>query len=233
MLIVTKLNNKKPRIKMKKRNFIFYLFPVITCLFINNVFADPDKSSINSNTTEIKNLSFFAKHGLAKGYHILHVFDGNCWTGSIASSRKDAWRCMVGNRIYDPCFANPIQTKIKNPNAFHTLVFLDDPIKKHVIMLQAKLDPTKANPTEPSHHRYWAVELAGGSICKPFTGTLNNINGETINYGCDNGQNLVGNFVKTDNLWSVKIAADEQIKKCLHKTCDEKLKEISVTKVWD
>ncbi len=32
------------------------------------------------------------------------MMDGNCWTSSIASTRKDAYRCMSGNSIYDPCF---------------------------------------------------------------------------------------------------------------------------------
>ena len=29
---------------------------------------------------------------------------GHCWTGSLASPRRDAWRCLSGNFIYDPCF---------------------------------------------------------------------------------------------------------------------------------
>jgi hypothetical protein len=31
---------------------------------------------------------------------------GECWTESIAVSRSGAWRCMVGNEIYDPCFSS-------------------------------------------------------------------------------------------------------------------------------
>src|SRR5581483_3492685 len=30
---------------------------------------------------------------------------GNCWTNSIATNRKGAYRCMNGNAISDPCFA--------------------------------------------------------------------------------------------------------------------------------
>jgi hypothetical protein len=29
---------------------------------------------------------------------------GYCWTGSIASSNANAYRCMIGNSIMDPCF---------------------------------------------------------------------------------------------------------------------------------
>jgi hypothetical protein len=37
--------------------------------------------------------------------------EGNCWTNSIAVNRSDAWRCMLGNRIYDPCFEATGQTR--------------------------------------------------------------------------------------------------------------------------
>ena len=30
---------------------------------------------------------------------------GRCWTNSLAVWRDDAWRCIVGNEIYDPCFS--------------------------------------------------------------------------------------------------------------------------------
>ena len=33
---------------------------------------------------------------------------GHCWTRSIAApARADAYRCMAGDSIYDPCFAPP------------------------------------------------------------------------------------------------------------------------------
>jgi hypothetical protein len=35
---------------------------------------------------------------------------GYCWTGSLAINRYDAWRCLVGNFISDPCFSSDIAT---------------------------------------------------------------------------------------------------------------------------
>ena len=37
---------------------------------------------------------------------------GSCWTGSIASTRSDAFRCMIGNSIMDPCFK--VSNKVVN-----------------------------------------------------------------------------------------------------------------------
>src|ERR1035437_8374763 len=31
---------------------------------------------------------------------------GHCWTGSAAIDHQDAWRCLGGNLIYDPCFGS-------------------------------------------------------------------------------------------------------------------------------
>jgi len=30
--------------------------------------------------------------------------EGECWTTSLILPREDAWRCMIENSIYDPCF---------------------------------------------------------------------------------------------------------------------------------
>jgi hypothetical protein len=33
---------------------------------------------------------------------------GHCWTSSETTGRYDAWRCISGNYIYDPCFASSL-----------------------------------------------------------------------------------------------------------------------------
>lgn len=33
---------------------------------------------------------------------------GSCFSGSDAIARKDAWRCLSGNNLYDPCFSSPL-----------------------------------------------------------------------------------------------------------------------------
>src|ERR1017187_1165279 len=37
---------------------------------------------------------------------VTNTVRGHCWTGSLAAAREDAWRCMSGNLIYDPCFSS-------------------------------------------------------------------------------------------------------------------------------
>lgn len=88
----------------------------------------------------------------------------SCWTGSLADARNDAFRCMVGNAIYDPCFTN--QT-IKNS---HVLCPLYTPAS-HVL----KVNLTKALPTpnhtgDPTRYVPWAIKLTNGRWCEIHTG---------------------------------------------------------------
>jgi hypothetical protein len=128
--------------------------------------------------------------------------EGRCWTTSIASPRAGAWRCMSGNSIYDPCFepagkgnavvcgADPSEHK----NGF-TLT-LTEPLPHE------KVPPLKAP-------RPWIVELADGSRCRPYTGTMPLVAGLAISYYCqppsarsDSECGLLGDF-KADKIWTV------------------------------
>ena len=87
---------------------------------------------------------------------------GSCWTSSAASSRSDAFRCMIGNSIMDPCFelsakavACP-QDVVANTGV---IIYLTKPLPE-------------ANPnTAP---KPWRFQLAGGSgiQCNAGTGTV-------------------------------------------------------------
>jgi hypothetical protein len=103
--------------------------------------------------------------------------DGSCWTRSIAIPRPGAWRCMVGNQIYDPCVATP--------SASGTLVCGADPaLGKDGFPLKL----TKALPTDLTNATeqppVWMFELADGSICEPFTGTMPMVGGEPARWSC-------------------------------------------------
>src|ERR671933_1560028 len=81
---------------------------------------------------------------------------GSCAMGeSLALSRADTWRCMVGNRIYDPCFSTA-------PHA--TAVICDvSPFKPIGIRVQLP----KPLPTHPSvnGHQVWIMQLGNGVNC--------------------------------------------------------------------
>ncbi len=104
--------------------------------------------------------------------------DGSCWTHSIASNRVGAWRCSVGNSIYDPCFKIANSAKLVCP-------FIDNNNQSLVINLNKPLPKVIMSMIQiPQPFR---MQLENGSICMPFTGTLPFAQGHVLRYGCDNG----------------------------------------------
>lgn len=85
---------------------------------------------------------------------------GHCWTNSIASRRSDAFRCMVGNEIYDPCFSIDAK-KVACPT---------DPVSNSGvrIVLTRPLPEANAGGT----HNPWMMQLANGAKCSAGTGTV-------------------------------------------------------------
>ncbi len=113
------------------------------------------------------------------------VKEGSCWTNSIAAAfRGDAWRCAVGNDISDPCFQIPGAQKLlcnvnpTKPNDTSTFVLqLTKPLQK----------PQPVQGVEPAGSG-WLIELKGGTLCTPYTGTLPfTANGEAPSYACAPG----------------------------------------------
>jgi hypothetical protein len=109
---------------------------------------------------------------------------GSCAMGeSLALPRADAWRCIVGNIIYDPCFST-------TPHA--TAVICDaSPFKPIGIRVQL---PTPL-PTHPpvNGQQVWMMQLGNGVICGFLTGATAGIQGQRINYGCTDKTVVLGN----------------------------------------
>lgn len=89
---------------------------------------------------------------------------GSCWTGSIAaSSDNKAWRCSVGNSIYDPCFETKIGQVICGVNpvskeaGFELKLIKPLPVERNTDMGEIKTWP-------------WIVELQNGKVCYKNTG---------------------------------------------------------------
>jgi hypothetical protein len=110
---------------------------------------------------------------------------------------------MVGNAIYDPCF---------HLTAKANAVVCDADPSEHkagfTLLLAEPLPEQKAAP--PKSPRPWIVELADGSKCRPYTGTMPFIQGlPPLSYYCQTrsppGEGecaLLGDF-KTGKLWTV------------------------------
>jgi hypothetical protein len=131
------------------------------------------------------------------------MVSGYCWTGSIAVARPDAFRCMAGNAIFDPCFQS---------TAKGFVVCDPDPSKGEPgqkMKLTKPLPPPEAAPSSESGG--WLVELADGTVCRQRTGAGWEVDGKVVNYYCDSAKkgveiDLLGDFDTTGPLWTVEKA---------------------------
>jgi hypothetical protein len=106
---------------------------------------------------------------------------GHCWTDSIAVARGGAYRCMIGNEIYDPCFTNF--------NLSGAVICGANPAsgdKGFILKLTKRLPKTPGH--EPSHPRPWLVKLADGTVCEIQTGTTAFVAGVVVPYGCSDSR---------------------------------------------
>jgi hypothetical protein len=93
----------------------------------------------------------------AKTMHVTQRVDGYCWTGSIASSRSDAYRCMSANSIHDPCFTLSSR-EVACPSASEANSGI-------------AISLTKPLPPSNQPNSVWRMELQSGAQCNAATGT--------------------------------------------------------------
>jgi hypothetical protein len=103
---------------------------------------------------------------------------GYCFTGSLTINRRDAWRCFVGNYIYDPCFSSP--------NASGVVICPNLQVNGGIsIRLTRTLPRQYADPGAPSlRNQPWNIQLASGRHCAFASGASNVIHGLRLNYFC-------------------------------------------------
>ncbi len=126
--------------------------------------------------------------------------EGSCWTSSLAVWRPNAYRCTVGNQIYDPCFAEG-----------DSVICGADPTTEEtgfVLKLTQPL-PTPETPQDAAAHA-WLVELADGTVCGFATGATYAVGGDRANYLCPSSDPkqqvaLVGDL-QPGKVWMAKRA---------------------------
>jgi basic membrane protein A len=121
---------------------------------------------------------------------------GSCFAGAIGLGRDDAYRCTVGNQIYDPCFVvDDIPTVVcgANPATGETGFMLD--------LTEPLPAPEPGNLAQP-----WLIELADGQVCGLMTGTVVGVDDRIAPYGCPDGSYLFQDFQQEGDVWLAEKA---------------------------
>jgi hypothetical protein len=122
----------------------------------------------------------------ADGTPTLHTRSksGSCFTGALTINRSDAWRCIVGNFLFDPCFSSALAPgKVICPNA--------------QVNGGIEIRLTKGLPRAMGDHRRpslrdqpWNIQLTNGRHCVFSSGASNFVNGLRLNYFCGSSGKL-------------------------------------------
>jgi hypothetical protein len=131
--------------------------------------------------TRIVHFRLFTPAGKVVGVRVTKTLRGSCFSGSIGLPRPDAWRCMAGNFILDPCLESPLGPKVP-------LVCVTYTANKAVRFVLTKPLPKKFENSPEKRFFAWRLVLANGDVCERFTGTAAGVvQGQGLVYGCTSG----------------------------------------------
>lgn len=154
--------------------------------------------------------------------------EGSCWTNSLVVPHPNAWRCMVGNEIFDPCFS----TTNKN-----YVVCGVSPVKQNSDGFTLKLiQPLPKSTETKTASNPWLVELGDKSICTLRTGTLTFVDKKSLQYGCNCPEQKqckthsgIFTIDKSQSVWIAQKATYTLTKQGTKVT---KIENIPVIKAW-
>lgn len=137
---------------------------------------------------------------LKHGFTVVARVKGSCWTNALTTDRPDAWRCMVGNDIYDPCFAG---------SSHSVVACAGDPFNKRVLLVTlTKPLPHGSDPTtrwlQPKGEP-WGVQLTNGEKCSFATGATDVAQGMRMNYECKGNDFIVGFPNRSEPVWTAHL----------------------------
>ncbi len=154
--------------------------------------------------TEVRVFVPFGPGGLSTELAPERDVEGSCDGPSLASTgRPDAWRCMSGNDILDPCFLQmmgdgTVVACLESPwNLSVTRLTAASPLP----MSDITLDVRSALP--------WAMELANGKQCTALTGATFGLVGLRANYGCAGGGLIFGEPDRSGDVWRAFYYAED------------------------
>jgi predicted Ser/Thr protein kinase len=119
---------------------------------------------------------------------------GTCFSTSNIVERPDAYRCSVGNTLYDPCFA---------VGATAALCPAGGPWSNSGILVRAAPPSGPQNPDQGTKGPPWAVELASGPRCLELSGAVQVVAGQPLRYGCGGGVGLYGDVRRSGPVWVI------------------------------
>lgn len=131
----------------------------------------------------------------APGIHIDQRGRGYCFAASLADPRADAWRCVLGKQIEDPCFSG---------GATFVLCPFGTPDSRDALelTLTRPLAHTPAHRTgDPTREDPWVIVTAAGAYCYRATAAST----RALSYVCAGASVLAGSPNRTHATWTIGL----------------------------
>ena len=140
-----------------------------------------------------------------------------CWYGSVTVERIDAFRCMDGNYIYDPCFEVPFSNKLVSCPI--TPFSGDVYFTTETNTAKGKNDNFGETPSYP-----WFIKLMDDTECRMVSGATNLIANNRMDYSCNEEEDFWlllpiekdGRGISAINCWNGREIKKCQIKEICH-----------------
>jgi hypothetical protein len=160
-------------------------------------------AAVIATATHVVSFAAFTVGGVPT-VHIAHTVRGSCFTESLAADRDDAYRCLSGNVIYDPCFAPPAAVHA----AKGIVVCPQAPWADSGIEIRlTKALPRNTLRTPSIGGVPWAIETTTGCRSVIATGATAAIGTRRANYYCaGTKQWLWGTPSRTSEPWMIFTA---------------------------
>ena len=188
--------------------------------------ATPEPGTAVPARTDARYVIPFGPNGLSAALTVSRTVAGTCAHDSITTpDRPDAFECLgEGDQVLDPCFENPFAS----PDAPGELACVTDPFGTEVVLLTVdaplprdKEAPSGQDPFAP-WDLPWALELANGDRCTLLHGTLYQLAGQVVHYGCEQNGAVIGVVDHGQPVWTVNYLADGAVASSL----------VEVTAAW-
>lgn len=134
--------------------------------------------------------------GLSSNVRVISRVTGYCWRHSNVTNRPDAYRCVYGNVLPDPCISNPYE----GSESRQVACAYPDPSSVVLISLTKPLPGSSGIVKALSAP--WFLVLDDGEKCMAFSGGTTPVAGLSEHYSCGNA-GLYGDIRDTGPKWTI------------------------------
>ena len=124
------------------------------------------------------------------GIHVDQRGSGVCTEASAADPRADAWRCLDGTQVEDPCFSD---------GAAFVLCPFGTPDSRDALELRL------TRPLPATRGKPWVIVTTGGDYCYRVPAPEPTEVGRRVTYVCAGSAFLAGSPDRADRVWTIAL----------------------------